>query len=90
MTGAGSGAAGLTALTTAAFAGADLALAADFVAVLGAFLAAGAADFLALTTLGAASALLFLAGITGRSLEPPVRICKIILQKNPHGFSFWL
>jgi hypothetical protein len=73
----------------AALAGADLALAADFVAVLGAFLAAGAADFLALTSLGAASALLFLAGIMRRLVELPAPICKINLQKFPHEISFW-
>jgi hypothetical protein len=72
----------------AAVAAADLALAVVFVAILGAFLGAGAGAFLGLTTLGAASAWLFLAGITMRSFEPTAAICKIILQKIPHGFSF--
>jgi type IV secretory pathway VirB2 component (pilin) len=66
-----------------------LVLARDFVAVLGAFLAAGAADFLALSTVVFGSALVFLAGMTGRLLEPVAGICKINLQKIPPGFSFW-
>jgi hypothetical protein len=52
-------------------------------------LAAGAADFLALSTVVFGSALVFLAGMTGRLLKPVAGICKINLQKIPPGFSFW-